>query len=121
MKICRKELFPCVFQSIGGKRKEAQRADNTQRKRQKKKKLIKQIGFSIFFLTECYISHNHTLTAALADIGPLDFLSKVKVSFFFFFFFFSHEKGSGHISKIVMSLQAKVYFWLDHPVFKKEF
>ena len=37
MKICRKEVFPCVFQSIGGKRKEAQRADNTQRKRRKKK------------------------------------------------------------------------------------
>ena len=34
-----------------------------------------------------------TLSAALADIGPLDFLSKVKVSFFFFFFFFFPWKG----------------------------
>ena len=33
----RKEVFPCIFQSIGGKREAAQRADNTQSERRKKK------------------------------------------------------------------------------------
>ena len=55
------------------------------------------------------------LSTALAKSGPLDFPSIVKV----FFYFFAHEKGLRRISKIVVSPQAKVYFWLDHPVFKK--
>ena len=34
---CRKEVLPFVFQSVGGKREAAQRADNTRREGRKKK------------------------------------------------------------------------------------
>ena len=34
--------------------------------------------------------------------------------------FFAHEKGLGHVQKIVVPLPAKIYFWLEHPIFKNE-